>query len=127
MDYRVGLHPVCEKYFFWFISFTHVLLYHSEKKRNESWTQKLDNILSERTLSDLNEGDTATILKVKGNTQLKKRLTEMGFKRGERIKVHQYAPLKDPIKISIKDYNLSLRVEEAKQIDVRYEESDATA
>ena len=93
----------------------------TEKKENEAWTKRLDELLDERALSEIEEGDSATILKVNGSPQLRKRLTEMGFKRGEKIRVVQYAPLNDPIKISIKDYNISLRVEEAKYINVRQE------
>ncbi|MCU0822238.1 MAG: metal-dependent transcriptional regulator [Spirochaetes bacterium] len=96
--------------------------YHqSGKKGNEPWITKLDDLMDERPLSDIQEGDTATILKVSGNPQLRKRLIEMGFKKGEKIKVVQYAPLKDPIKISIKDYYISLRVDEAKLINVKQE------
>lgn len=96
----------------------------NEKKKKEPWTQKLDDMLAERYLSDLQEGDSAIILKIDGSAPFKKRLTEMGFKKGEKIRVIQYAPLKDPIKLSIKDYMLSLRVEEAKQIRVRLVESE---
>ncbi len=96
-----------------------VEFYHIEKNDDQSWTDKLNTILDVRLLSELQEGDSATILKVKGSAPFRKRLNEMGFRKGETLKVMQYAPLKDPVKISIKDYNLSLRVEEAKSVTVR--------
>jgi Fe2+ transport system protein FeoA len=56
---------------------------------------------------------------VLGDSPLRKRLIDMGFRKGERITVIKYAPLRDPIELSIKDYRLSLRVEEARDIIVR--------
>ncbi len=96
-----------------------VKFYQAENDVKEPWTDKLNAILDERMLSELQEGDSATILKVKGAPPLRKRLNEMGFRKGETLRVVQYAPLKDPLKIAIKDYNISLRVEEAKSIIVR--------
>ncbi len=93
--------------------------YKHEKKNGGPWIKRLNEFLDDRLLSDLHEGDTATILRVSGASPFKKRLTEMGFRKGEKLRVVQYAPLKDPLKISIKDYNISLRVEEAKLIKVK--------
>ena len=93
-----------------------VEFYQNEKEEGSPWTGKLDKVLDLRLLSELKEGDTGKIVKISGDAPVKKRLIEMGFRKGEKIKVVQYAPLKDPIKISIKDFNLSLRVEEAKSI-----------
>ena len=93
--------------------------YRKEKKDGGPWIARLNEFLDNRLLSDLHEGDSATITKISGSSPFKKRLTEMGFRKGEKLKVIQYAPLKDPIKISIKDYNLSLRVDEAKFINVK--------
>ncbi len=93
----------------------------TENSKAEAWTKRLDELMDERPLSDLQEGDSATILKINGDPKLRKRLIEMGFKKGEMIRVVQYAPLKDPIKIAIKDYNISLRVDEARNINVRQE------
>ncbi|MDY6969586.1 MAG: FeoA family protein, partial [Spirochaetota bacterium] len=67
----------------------------------------------------LKEGDSGKIIKINGTGPLKKRLHEMGFRKGETITIQKYAPLKDPIKLLIKDYSISLRVEEAKQILVK--------
>jgi DtxR family transcriptional regulator, Mn-dependent transcriptional regulator len=91
----------------------------SEKEKSEQWTERLNNILEERTLAELREGDTGKIVRISGSSPLKKRLGEMGFRKGEVLKVVKYAPLKDPLEIKIKDYNISLRMEEAKAIIIK--------
>jgi DtxR family transcriptional regulator, Mn-dependent transcriptional regulator len=93
--------------------------YKSEKEKKEEWTERLKNILEERPLSELHQGDTATIVRLEGIGPFKKRLGEMGFRKGEKLKVLKYAPLKDPLEIRIKDYNISLRVDEAKAIIIK--------
>jgi DtxR family transcriptional regulator, Mn-dependent transcriptional regulator len=93
--------------------------YKIENNKNELWTERLNNILEERNLSELHEGDTGTIVRIAGSGPFKKRLGEMGFRKGEVIQIIKYAPLKDPLEIKIKDYNISLRVEEAKAIIIK--------
>lgn len=93
--------------------------YKSEKEKNEIWAERLNNILEERPLSELRQGDSAKIVHIEGSGPFKKRLGEMGFRKGELLKVLKYAPLKDPLELRIKEYNLSLRVEEAKEIIVK--------
>lgn len=93
--------------------------YKAEKEKNESWIERLNNILEERPLSELRQGDSAKIVHIGGSGPFKKRLGEMGFRKGELLKILKYAPLKDPLELRIKDYNLSLRVEEAKEIIVK--------
>ncbi len=83
------------------------------------WTGRLQDLMDEGPLSELREGQSAAIVKVLGDSPLRKRLIDMGFRKGERITVVKYAPLRDPIELSIKDYRLSLRVEEARDIMVR--------
>lgn len=90
-----------------------------ESENNEPWTKRIREILDERSLNELNEGDSSTILKINNSGALKKRLQEMGFRKGETIKVIKYAPLNDPIKVAIKDFTVSLRVDEAKSIIVK--------
>ncbi len=69
-------------------------------------------------LSDLQQGQKAIIIKVKGTGQFRKRIIEMGFVRGKEIKVIRYAPLKDPIEYEIMGYEVSLRKAEAELIEV---------
>jgi Fe2+ transport system protein FeoA len=69
-------------------------------------------------LSELREKQRAVIRRVGGNGMLRRRIQEMGIVRGSEIRVEKYAPLKDPLELIIKGYHVSLRVEEAAQIDV---------
>ena len=69
-------------------------------------------------LSEMREGDSATVVKVGGNGALRRRILEMGILKGSRIHVEKYAPLKDPLELIVKGSHISLRVEEAAQIQV---------
>ena len=69
-------------------------------------------------LSELNTGESATILKVTGHGGFRRRILEMGFVRGKRVEVVLNAPLKDPIEYRIMDYEVSLRRSEAQMVEV---------
>ncbi len=69
-------------------------------------------------LSELRQGQSATVVRVGGNGAFRRRLLEMGFLRGTDIYVEKYAPLRDPIELILKGYHVSLRVEEAAQVEI---------
>lgn len=69
-------------------------------------------------LSDLKTGETATVVKVLGYGGFRRRIMEMGFVRGQEVKVILDAPLKDPIEYHIMGYDISLRRKEAEMIVV---------
>ena len=69
-------------------------------------------------LSELQTGDKAYIIKVNGSGAFRKRILEMGFVRGQEVKAILNAPLKDPIKYGIMDYEVSLRRSEAVLIEI---------
>ncbi len=69
-------------------------------------------------LSELKEGQTATVARVGGDGPFRRRLLEMGFLRGTDIYVEKYAPLRDPIELILKGYHVSLRMDEAARIQV---------
>ena len=69
-----------------------------------------------RTLLDLKTGSESTILKIIGKGAIRQRLLDMGVTRGTPFKVERYAPLGDPVEISIKGYFLAIRKEEAANI-----------
>lgn len=69
-------------------------------------------------LSDMREGQRATIVRIGGSGPLLRRILEMGMLKGTEIRVEKYAPLKDPLEIVVRGSHLSLRVEEAAQITV---------
>ena len=70
-------------------------------------------------LSELREGQAATIERIGGNGALRRRILEMGITRGTDVYVEKYAPLKDPLELIVKGYHVSLRVAEAAQITVQ--------
>ncbi|HOL01148.1 MAG TPA: ferrous iron transport protein B [Paludibacteraceae bacterium] len=69
-------------------------------------------------LSDLSPSDEAIIVKVLGHGSFRRRLAEMGFVKGKKVKVIECAPLQDPIEYEIIGYNISLRRIEAELIQV---------
>ncbi|MEG1586743.1 MAG: FeoB small GTPase domain-containing protein, partial [Bacteroidales bacterium] len=69
-------------------------------------------------LSDLQTGGKGVIVKVLGHGAFRKRIIEMGFVKGKVVEVILNAPLKDPIKYKIMDYEVSLRRNEAAMIEV---------
>ena len=69
-------------------------------------------------LSDLETGEKAVVERVHGHGSFRKRLIEMGFIQGKEVRVILNAPLKDPIEYEILGYKISLRREEARQIEV---------
>lgn len=69
-------------------------------------------------LSDLKTGESGVVVKILGHGAFRKRVIEMGFVKGQIIKVMLNAPLRDPIKYSIMGYELSLRRSEAEMVEV---------
>ena len=73
-----------------------------------------------RTLSEVSPGETVTIVRYHdtGDADLKRHLLGMGFVKGAAIKIKKVATLGDPIEMSVKGYDICLRKEEAKNIEV---------
>ena len=73
-----------------------------------------------KTLKDAKPGETVTLVKYHktGDIGLRRHLLGMGFVRGAQIHVKQVASLGDPIEMTIKGYDVCLRKEEAKNIEV---------
>jgi ferrous iron transport protein B len=69
-------------------------------------------------LSQLKDNEEAIITKVRGRGAFRKRITEMGFVKGKKVRVIKNAPLKDPVEYSIMGYDISLRRSEAALIEV---------
>ena len=72
-------------------------------------------------LSELKTGEKAYIVKVKGHGGFRKRIIEMGFIKGQQIEALLSAPLQDPVKYKVMGYEISLRRQEAEQIEVSSE------
>lgn len=70
------------------------------------------------TLRDLKIGQSGIILKNRTSGALKQRFMDMGITKGTLVKVVKIAPLGDPIEIEIRGYNLSIRKNDAKEIEI---------
>lgn len=71
------------------------------------------------TLNTLGAGCRACVVTVAGETELRRRLLEMGFCNGAEVEVIRRAPLGDPIEFRLRGYHLSLRDEQAKYVQVK--------
>lgn len=73
-----------------------------------------------KTLKDVPVGSTATVVKLLGEGALKRRIMDMGITKGVAIFVRKMAPLGDPMQVSLRGYELSLRKAEAEKIIVEF-------
>ena len=71
-----------------------------------------------KTLKDVKNGETVTVLKIRGEGQLRKRIMEMGITKGCAVEVIKVAPLGDPIEITLRGYDLTIRKADAESIEV---------
>lgn len=71
-----------------------------------------------RTLKDVPVGETCRVIKLHGEGAMKRRLMDMGLTRGTDIYVRKLAPLGDPMELTLRGYELSLRKEDAACIEV---------
>ena len=71
-----------------------------------------------KTLKDVRIGRSATVVKLHGMGALRRRIMDMGITKGIEIKVQKVAPLGDPIEITVRGYELSIRKEDAATIEV---------
>ena len=71
-----------------------------------------------KTLRDVSMGERATVKRLKGEGATKRRIMDMGITRGTEIKVRKLAPLGDPLELTVRGYELSLRKADAEMIEV---------
>ena len=70
-----------------------------------------------KTLRDVEIGGTAKVVKLHGEGAIKKRIMDMGITKGVEIYVRKVAPLGDPVEITVRGYELSLRKADAELIE----------
>ncbi len=70
-----------------------------------------------RTLKDVKIGDTAIIARLHGEGAIKRRIMDMGLTRGTEVYVRKVAPLGDPLELTVRGYELSLRKADAETIE----------
>ena len=71
-----------------------------------------------RTLKEVKCGDTVSVIKLHGEGAVKRRIMDMGITRGTEVYVRKVAPLGDPIEVTVRGYELSLRKGDAEMIEV---------
>ena len=71
-----------------------------------------------KTLRDVKIGETVTVVKLHGEGAVKRRIMDMGITKGTTIYVRKVAPLGDPIEVTVRNYELSLRKADAEMIEV---------
>ena len=70
------------------------------------------------TLNEVKVGASAKVAKLNGEGAVKRRLMDMGITKGTEVYVRKVAPLGDPIEVTVRGYELSLRKDEAAKIEM---------
>ena len=71
-----------------------------------------------KTLRDINIGGSAKVVKIHGEGAIRRRIMDMGITRGVEIRIRKVAPLGDPLEVTVRGYELSLRKADASMIEV---------
>ena len=71
-----------------------------------------------KTLRDVKIGETVTVVKLHGEGAVKRRIMDMGITKGTSVFVRKVAPLGDPVEVTVRNYELSLRKADAEMIEV---------
>ena len=71
-----------------------------------------------RTLKDVKVGETVTIRKITGEGAVKRRIMDMGLTKGVELKIRKVAPLGDPIELTVRGYELSIRKADAMMVEL---------
>ena len=71
-----------------------------------------------KTLRDVKIGETATVVKLQGEGAIRRRIMDMGITKGVELYVRKVAPLGDPVEITVRDYELSIRKADAEMVEV---------
>ena len=71
-----------------------------------------------KTLKDAQVGETVTVAKLHGEGPVKRRIMDMGLTKGTKVYVRKVAPLGDPIEVTVRNYELSIRKADAEMIEI---------
>ena len=71
-----------------------------------------------KTLRQVGIGDTVRVVKIHGQGAIKRRIMDMGITKGADVYIHKVAPLGDPIEVTVRGYELSIRKADAEKIEV---------
>ena len=70
------------------------------------------------TLNEVKVGETAKVVRLHGEGAVKRRIMDMGLTKGTAVTVRKIAPLGDPIELTVRGYELSIRKDEAAKVEV---------
>ncbi|MDE6389641.1 MAG: ferrous iron transport protein A [Lachnospiraceae bacterium] len=71
-----------------------------------------------KTLKESKVGDTVRVVKLHGEGAVKRRIMDMGLTKGVEVQIRKVAPLGDPIEVTVRGYELSIRKADAEMIEV---------
>lgn len=71
-----------------------------------------------KTLKDTKVGETVKVVKLTGEGAVKRRIMDMGITKGVEVHIRKIAPLGDPVEVTVRGYELSLRKADAEMIEV---------
>lgn len=71
-----------------------------------------------KTLRDAKVGDTVRVVKLHGEGAVKRRIMDMGFTKGVEVHIRKVAPLGDPVEVTVRGYELSIRKADAEMIEI---------
>ena len=71
------------------------------------------------TLGDAKVGSTVVVTKIEGDSAYKRRIMDMGFTKGSELYIRKVAPLGDPVEITVRGYELSVRKDDAQCVQVK--------
>lgn len=71
-----------------------------------------------KTLREVKSGETVTVVKLNGEGAVKRRIMDMGITKGCLVYIRKVAPLGDPVEVTVRGYELSVRKEDAQMVEV---------
>ena len=71
------------------------------------------------TLGDAEVGSTVVVTKIRGDGAYKRRIMDMGITKGSELYIRKVAPLGDPVEITVRGYELSVRKDDAQCVEVK--------
>lgn len=71
-----------------------------------------------KTLRDAKVGDTVRVVKLHGEGAVKRRIMDMGLTKGVEVHIRKVAPLGDPVEVTVRSYELSIRKADAEMIEI---------
>ena len=71
-----------------------------------------------KTLREVKSGETVTVVKLNGEGAVKRRIMDMGITKGCSVYIRKVAPLGDPVEVTVRGYQLSVRKEDAQMVEV---------